>query len=119
MFDPPHPGNLVRSCIEESNWTVAAAAERLRVGRTSLSRLLNGKHGISPAVALALEDVGWSTAEHLASRTGHLRFGAGPGGARRRLSEPGQPVHQAAGRQLWFGRNGLRVVTSAAPAWAS
>lgn len=64
MFDPPHPGNLVRSCIEESNWTVAAAAERLGVGRTSLTRLLNGKHGISPALALALEDVGWSTAEH-------------------------------------------------------
>jgi len=64
MFDPPHPGNLVRSCIEESNWTVASAAERLGVGRTSLSRLLNGKHGISPALALALEDVGWSTAEH-------------------------------------------------------
>ncbi len=65
MFDPPHPGKLVRSCIEESNWTVAAAAaERLGVGRTSLSRPLNGKHGISPALALALEDVGWSTAEH-------------------------------------------------------
>lgn len=63
MFDPPHPGKLVRSCIEESNWTVAAA-ERLGVGRTSLSRLLKGKHGISPALALALEDVGWSTAEH-------------------------------------------------------
>lgn len=64
MFDPPHPGKLVRSCIEESNWTVAAAAERLGVERKSLSRLLNGKHGISPALALALEDVGWSTAEH-------------------------------------------------------
>ena len=64
MFDPPHPGQLVRSCIEESTWTVARAAERLGVGRSSLSRLLNGKHGISPSMALALEDVGWSTAEH-------------------------------------------------------
>lgn len=64
MFDPPHPGELVRSCIEESNWTVAGAARRLGVGRASLSRLLNGKQGISPALALALEEVGWSTAEH-------------------------------------------------------
>ena len=29
-----------------------------------LSRLLNGKAGVSANMALALEDIGWGTAEH-------------------------------------------------------
>ena len=30
----------------------------------TLSRLLNGKAGVSAKMALALEDIGWGTAEH-------------------------------------------------------
>ena len=38
------------------------AAARLGCTRQALSRLLNGKAGISPAMALALERIGWSNA---------------------------------------------------------
>ena len=38
------------------------AAPRLGCTRQALFRLLNGKAGISPAIALALERIGWSNA---------------------------------------------------------
>ncbi len=36
----------------------------LAASMTTLSRLLNGKAGVSANMALAHEDVGWGTAEH-------------------------------------------------------
>ena len=39
--------------------------ERHRDGYSfGLSRLLNGRAGVSAAMALALESIGWGTAEH-------------------------------------------------------
>ncbi|MDD9980116.1 MAG: hypothetical protein OXU81_01960 [Gammaproteobacteria bacterium] len=34
------------------------------MGRVALSRVLNGHAGVSAALALALERIGWSDAEH-------------------------------------------------------
>ena len=42
--------------------SVTEAASRLGCTRQALSRLLNGKAGISPGMALALELIGWSNA---------------------------------------------------------
>ena len=39
-------------------------AARLGCERGTLSRLLNGKAGVSANMALALEDIGWGTADH-------------------------------------------------------
>ena len=39
-------------------------ATRLGCGRGTLSRLLNGKAGVSANTALSLEGVGWGTADH-------------------------------------------------------
>ena len=39
-------------------------ATRLGCERGTLSRLLNGKAGVSANMALALEDIGWGTADH-------------------------------------------------------
>ena len=39
-------------------------ARRLGIGRVALSRVLNGHAGESAALALALERIGWSDAEH-------------------------------------------------------
>ena len=64
MHDPPHPGLMVRDSVEAVGWTVTEAAQHLGVERTSLSRLLNGRVGISPQMALALERIGWSNASH-------------------------------------------------------
>lgn len=65
MKRPPHPGRTVREdCIEASGLSVTEAAERLGVIRQTLSNLLNERSGISPEMALRLEKVGWSKAEH-------------------------------------------------------
>ena len=55
MFDPAHPGEIIRDCMEAEGWSVTACALRLGVTRNTLSRLLNGRSGVSPAMALALE----------------------------------------------------------------
>ena len=51
MVNPTHPGESIRNCIDESGWTVTECAARLGVTRNNLSRLLNGRIGISATVA--------------------------------------------------------------------
>ncbi len=64
MLNPPHLGELVRENMEEVGWNVTGTADRLHCERGTLSRLLNGKAGLSATKALALEDIGWGTADH-------------------------------------------------------
>ena len=64
MANPPHLGELIRESMEEVGWNVTETAGRLGCERGTLSRLLNGKAGVSAKMALALEDLGWGTAEH-------------------------------------------------------
>ncbi|HXZ41174.1 MAG TPA: HigA family addiction module antitoxin [Terriglobales bacterium] len=52
MHNPPHPGLVLREYL--GNMPVSAAAEHLRVTRVTLSRVLNGKAGISASMALRL-----------------------------------------------------------------
>ena len=61
MQNPPHPGESIRESVEAENWTVTECAKRLGTSRENLSRLLNGRIDISPA--LALERIGWSNAD--------------------------------------------------------
>ena len=61
--NPTHPGESVRDALEGAGWSVTELATRLGVSRNTASRLLNGRCGISPSVALALERIGWSTAD--------------------------------------------------------
>ncbi len=62
MLNPCHPGEILRDNLEAAGLSVTDAAARLECTRQALSRLLNGKAGISPAMALALERIGWSNA---------------------------------------------------------
>ena len=64
MLNPPHLGELIRESMDDVGWNVTETAERLGCERGTLSRLLNGKAGVSANMALALEDIGWGTAEH-------------------------------------------------------
>ena len=64
MLNPPHLGELIRESMEEVGWNVTETAGRLGCERGTLSRLLNGRAGVSATMALALEDIGWGTAEH-------------------------------------------------------
>jgi len=54
MFNPPHPGKILREYLGDRD--VTTAAKRLHVSRTTLSRILNGASGISPDMSLRLSD---------------------------------------------------------------
>lgn len=59
----PHPGEMLRETVfEPLDLSVTEAADRLAMSRVSLSRVLNGKAGISPDLAVRLEKAGASTA---------------------------------------------------------
>ena len=64
MLISPPLGELIRESMDDVGWTVTETAARLRCERGTLSRLLNGKSGVSANMALSLEDIGWGTAEH-------------------------------------------------------
>ena len=55
MFNPPHPGRLVRQeCLEPLSLSVTEGAQALGVTRQALNNLVNGKAGISAEMAVRL-----------------------------------------------------------------
>ena len=63
MKNHPHPGELLREdVLLPLGIEVTDAAERLGMSRTTLSRVINGRAGISPDLAIRLERAGVSTA---------------------------------------------------------
>jgi addiction module HigA family antidote len=54
MHNPPHPGRVLREYLGAME--VSEAAVRLNVSRTTLSRVVNGKSGISADMSLRLSD---------------------------------------------------------------
>ena len=57
MLNPPHLGELIRESMKEVGWNVTETATRLGCDRGTLSRLLNGRAGMSTNMALALESI--------------------------------------------------------------
>ena len=54
MYNPAHPGEILREYLGDMQ--VALAAKKLRVARSTLSRLLNGRASFTAAMALRLAD---------------------------------------------------------------
>ncbi len=54
MYNPAHPGRILRHYLGEMR--VGEAASRLRIARTTLSRVLNGKAGFSADMALRVAE---------------------------------------------------------------
>jgi addiction module HigA family antidote len=52
MFNPPHPGEVLREYLD--GVSVTAAANALGVTRANISRILNGHTGISADMAIRL-----------------------------------------------------------------
>lgn len=52
MFNPPHPGVILREWLD--GVSVTDAADKIGVTRVSLSRVLNRAAGISPAMDIRL-----------------------------------------------------------------
>lgn len=64
MKNPVHPGKIVRhDCLEPLGLSVTAGAKVLGVSRQTLTKVLNGKSGISPEMALRLTKAFGSTPE--------------------------------------------------------
>jgi addiction module HigA family antidote len=63
MKNPPHPGRLIKSEIDELGMGVAQAAAALGVTRAQLYRVINGQSALSPEMALRLAFVFGSTTD--------------------------------------------------------
>jgi addiction module HigA family antidote len=61
MFNPPHPGEVLREYLGQVS--VTEAAKHLGVTRVALSRILNGSAGISAEMALRLSEALGTSAE--------------------------------------------------------
>lgn len=56
LYDPPHPGELLREDVLPAlGLSVTEAARQLGVTRAMLSRILHGHAGISPEMAVRIE----------------------------------------------------------------
>lgn len=56
MYNPPHPGEILREDVLPGlGITITQAAQQLGVTRAALSRVLNGHAAISPEMALRIE----------------------------------------------------------------
>ena len=64
MYNPPHPGGIVRrQCLEPLGLTVTRAAQGLGVTRQALSELVNERTGVSVEMAIRLSKAFGSTPE--------------------------------------------------------
>ncbi len=64
MKNPAHPGRIVRSaCLEPLGLSITEGAKILGVTRQTLTKIVNGKSGISAEMAIRLAKAFGSTAE--------------------------------------------------------
>lgn len=61
--NPTHPSASLQIGLAETGWSVAQFAYKLGLSPSAAAQLLNGQCSISPAIAQALERIGWSDAE--------------------------------------------------------
>ena len=64
LKNPPHPGRIIREdCLPELGMSVGEAANALGVSRQSLDKIVNGRGGISPDMAIRFEKIFGSSAD--------------------------------------------------------
>ena len=64
MKNPAHPGRIVRSaCLEPLGLTITEGAKVLGVARQTLTKIVNGKAGVSAEMALRLTKAFGGTAD--------------------------------------------------------
>ena len=56
MYNPPHPGRIIREAIEALPMTVTAFAAHIGVSRVALSRVLNEKAGVTPEMSIKISE---------------------------------------------------------------
>ena len=59
-----HPGHSIKdACLDPLELSITEGAKVLGVTRHTLSRVINGRSGISPDMAIRFEKAGWSDAD--------------------------------------------------------
>lgn len=56
MYNPPHPGGIVKEALEHIPMTVTEFAAHIGIARGTLSRILNERAGITPEVSMKLSE---------------------------------------------------------------
>lgn len=64
MHSPAHPGRIIKSALGGLDLSIARAAEALGVSRMQLNRVVKGDSSVSAEMAVRLEAVIGSTADH-------------------------------------------------------
>lgn len=54
MFDPPHPGRILKNELEGRS--ITAVAKRIGIPSGTLSKIIQGQAGITPEISLKLAD---------------------------------------------------------------
>jgi addiction module HigA family antidote len=54
MFNPPHPGEVLKDALGCVPMTLTEFAAYIGVARSTLSRVLNGRAGITPEMSIRL-----------------------------------------------------------------
>ena len=57
MFNPPHPGLLLKEYLDNTDASITQIAKQLGVTRVCLSRIINEKSAITPEMALRLSQL--------------------------------------------------------------
>lgn len=63
MYNPAHPGAVLKELYLPENMSVSEAAKKLGVSRQTLSAIINGRAGISAEMALRLSKALGTTAD--------------------------------------------------------
>jgi addiction module HigA family antidote len=73
MHNPPHPGEFIRETyLEPYRVSIRLLAESLGVAASTVTRLINGRSGVSPEMALRLsKTIGRSAESWLAMQYAH------------------------------------------------
>src|SRR5215472_6905186 len=56
MFNPPHPGEILKDALSGIPMTVSDFARHIGVARSTVNRVLSGKAGISPDMSIRLSE---------------------------------------------------------------
>ena len=54
MFNPPHPGEVLKDALEGLPMTITAFAAHIGISRVQLSRVLSGRAAITPELSIKL-----------------------------------------------------------------
>jgi addiction module HigA family antidote len=56
MYNPPHPGRIIKEALESIPMSVTAFAKHIGVSRVMLSRVLNEHAGITPEMSIKISE---------------------------------------------------------------